>query len=348
MPITLNEMSKITQAPLAKAILLDLLRQSRILQMIPVVDVEGLKVTDTRWQTLPSVGTRKLGAAYSESTGTVEQVEDTLFIYGGDIKVDRVLLKVKNVIENPLTLQGKMKVAALAARFNGDFINNDHTIDSDGFEGLKKRVSGQPARTTINVANAGVSLKVLASAANEQTFIDALHQGMHILGADQGDTLRDVNMAAFMNEKSFLGIGQVLRRVALLSTMKDAYDRIWNSFGPVKLVDVGFKGDQSTEIILNTEDAGDAANDSSSIYMVRFGGIAKSDASGRTTMTDDDGVRLIQLSGTSPEPYDPLNGAEGGAGAAPEVLRRIDWVLGLKQAGRYSVVRIKGFKMAAS
>jgi hypothetical protein len=316
--------------------------------MIPVVDTDGLKVSDTRWQTLPSVSTRQIGGAYTESTGTVEKVEDTLFIYGGDIQVDRVLLKVKNVIENPLTLQGKMKVAALAARFNNDFINNDHTIDLNGFEGLKKRVANQPGRMTIDLATGGVSLKVLASTATEQAFIDGLHQAMHILGADQGDTLRDVNIALFINEKTFLGIGQVLRRVQLLSTMKDAYDRIWNTFGPVKLVDVGFQGDQATEIITNTEDPGDASNTASSMYMVRFGGIARSDASGRVTTTDDDGVRLMQLSGTNPEPYDPLNGAEGGAGAAPLLLRRIDWVIGLKQAGRYSVVRLKGFKMAAS
>lgn len=348
MPVTLNEMAKITREPLGKAILLDLLRQSRILQMIPVDSVDALKVTDTRWATLPAVATRQISQAYAESTGTVEQVEDTLFIYGGDIAVDRVLLKV-NSVQNPLTLQGKMKVAALAARFNYDFINNNHaTLDLNGFEGLRTRVANQPARMTISLATAGDCLKVLASVANENLFIDAMHEALHKLGADAGDSLKDVNIACFMNEGTFLGFGKVLRRVGLLSVNTDNYGRIWNSFGPAKLVDIGLQSDQATEIITSTEDPGDGGADSTSIYLVRFGGITKSDASGRTVVTDDDGLRLIQLAGTSPEPYDPLNGAEGGLGAAPAIVRRIDWVLGLKQAGRYSIVRLDGFKMAPS
>lgn len=350
MPVTLNEVMKVSQAPLGKAVILDLLRQSRILQMIPVDNVNALKVTDVRWNTLPAVSTRKLNAAYTESTGLVEQVEDTLFIYGGDISVDRVLLKVNTLGGmNPLTIQAKMKVAALAARFNNDFINNDHTIDMDGFEGIKKRVSNQPARATIDLSpGAGDSLKVLASVANEQAFIDGLHAALHRLGADAGNSLKDMNIAFFMNEGTFLGFGQAMRRNGLITTQTDAYDRIFTTFGPAKLIDIGMLGDQVTEVITATEDPGDAGNDATSIYAVRFGGITHKDASGRTTVTDDDGVRLIQLEGTSPDPYDPLDGAEAGAGSAPLVTRRIDWVIGLRQVGRYSIVRIKGFKMAAS
>lgn len=349
MAVTLNEVAKVSQTPLGKAVVLDLLRQSRILQLIPVDNVSALKVTDVRWQTLPTVATRNLNEAYTESTGTVEQVEDTLFIYGGDISVDRVLLKVKTLDgQNPLTIQGKMKTAALAARFNDDFINNDHTIDPKGFEGIKKRVTNQPARATIDLATAGDSLKVLASAATQMTFIDAIHTALHRLGVDQGNSLKDANIAFFMNEGTFLGFGMNMRRNGLITVNTDAYDRIFTTFGPAKLIDVGLKADQVTEIITDTEDPGDAGNDSTSIYAVRFGGISHADASGRTTVMDDDGVRLIQLTGTSPDPYDPLQGAEAGAGLAPLVTRRIDWVLGLKQVGRFSVVRIKGFKMAAA
>lgn len=347
--LTLNELAKITPEPATKAIVLDLLRQSKILAMIPIDDVDAFKVTATRWQTLPSVSTRKIGGTYTESTGTVEQLEDSLFVYGGEISVDRLLLKVKTVT-NPLTLQGKMKVAALAARFNFDFINNDHaTLDLDGFEGLTKRVANQPARMTIDLSpGAGDSLKVLASAANELLFIDACHEALHKLGCDAVDGLRDLNVAAFMNENTYLGFGKVMRRAGLLSQNKDAYDRVWSTFGPAKLVDVGLKSDQVTEIITSTEDPGDAGADSTSIYWVRFGGITRNDASGKTTVTDDDGIRLIQLNGTSPEAYDPLNGAEGGLGAVPAIVRRIDWPIGLRQSGRYSVARMKGFKMAAA
>lgn len=349
MPVTLNEMAKVTQTPLGKAIILDLLRQSPILKLIPVEDVAALKMTATRWQTLPGAGTRKIDGAYTESTGKTEQVEDTLFIYGGDIKVDRILTKI-DALENPLETQAKMKVASVAAKFNHHFIANDHAAgDVDGFEGLTKRVSNQPARMTIDLSpGSGDSLKVLASAANEHLFVDALHEALHKLGSTAGDGQRDVNIAFFMNEATFLGVGKVLRRVGLLSTQSDAYERVWSMFGPAKLVDIGLQSDLATDIITSTEDPGDAGNDSTSIYGVRFGGISHSDASGKTTVTDDDGLKLLQVRGTSPEPYDPLAGGEGGAGSSPAYVRRVDWAIGLAQKGRYSICRIKNFKMAAA
>lgn len=347
---TLNDTLKLTRSPLEKAIVLDLLRQSQVLQMIPFDNVTALQKTANRWQTLPGAGTRKLGGSYTESTGTTEQFAETLFAYGGDIAVDRLLNKVEQQ-ENPLKLQTQMKTAALAAKINDDFINNDHALGGtapDGFEGLKKRTSNQPARATIDLASGGDSLKVLASSTTQQTFIDALHTGLHRLGAVATAGPTNANIAFFMNEASMLGIGQVLRRLGLLSDHTDAYDRIWTAFGPAKLVDVGLKGDQATEIITATEDPGDAGNDATSIYAVRFGGIARKDASGKVSMLDDDGIKMLQLAGTSFDAYDPLAGGEGGAGAAPTLVRRIDTALGLYQAGRYSVVRIKGFKMAAA
>jgi len=351
MSVFLNEILKLTQSRMHKAVLLDLLRQSPVLPMIPVDNVDALQMTATRWQTLPTSSTRKIGGAYTEGTGTVEQVADTLFAYGGDIKVDRLLTKVK-AIENPLELQMKMKVASVAALFNDHWINGDHSLGGayiDGFEGLKKRVSNQPARMTIDLATGGDSLKVLATSASEHTFVDAVHEALHKVGAVPTAGPTGTNVALFMNEATLLGIPKVLRRLAtVLSTYSDAFDRTWTTWGPAKLVDMGLKSDQSTEIITATEDPGDAGNDATSLYAVRFGGIAHRDASGKLSVMDDDGVRLLQLAGTSVEPYDPLSGGEGGAGAAPELLRRIDVAWGLTQKGRYSICRLKGFKMAAA
>lgn len=328
MAYNLNELAKVAKTPYDKAVLRDLLRQSKVLQTIPVVNTNALKVAATRWQTLPSTGTRKVNGSYTESTGVTENIESTLHIYGGDITIDRVLTKVQ-AQEAPLTTQTAMKVASMTATFNNDFINGDHATNPDGYEGLKKLVSNQPARMTVDLASGGDALKVLASAANEHLLIDAMHEAMHkVDGGNAG------NVVCFMNEATYLGVGKTLRRVGLLSTQKDQYERVWETFAGAKLIDVGLLGDQSTEIILSTEDPGDGGNDSTSIYFARLG--------------SDDGLHLLQLSGTSPTPYDPLQGAEGGLGAVPGLVRRIDWVIGLRAKGRYAVARVKGFKMAAS
>lgn len=344
--VTLNEMAKVAKTPMAKAIILNLLRQSPLLRFIPVKTVSILETKGVRWSQLPNAGTRKIGGSWTPSTGTTEETKETLFVYGGEFGIDRILTLVDS-IENPLKTQVKMKIAATAARFNYDFIANDHTVDPDGFEGLSKRVSNKPARMTINLETAGDTLKVYSSAATLNTFLDALHALLHRLGASGGENFKDVNIALFMNEAVKLAIQSVYRRSGLLSTQTDAYGRTWDTFGPAKLIDVGLKGDQSTEIITSTETAGDAGADSTSIYGVRFGAVPVSDASGKVTMMEDDGVKLLQLAGTELDMYDPYNGGESPIGSAPAKGMRLEWAIGLEDLGSYSVARLKGFTMSS-
>jgi hypothetical protein len=341
MALTLNELAKVSTDPLEKAVLVDMLRQSDLLKILPVKSVGGLKVKATRWQTLPTVATRKIGAGYTASEGKTEQVEESLFVYGGDIEIDRVLTKVTDVIEDPFTTQTQMKVQALMTKFTIDFINGDHATDPDGFEGLKKRISNLPARMTIDLSpGSGDSLKVLASAATENTFLDGLHDADKRVGGAN---------AWLMNENSYQGFGKVLRRLGLMDTTQDNYDRVWEMFKRGKLVDVGLQTDETTEIITDTEDPGDAGNDATSLYAVRFGTTeAQADPANiqEQLSSGDDGLYVIQLNGTMPTPYDPLGGSE--IEARPSFLRRIDWVIGTQMKGKYATCRVKGFKMAAA
>jgi flavin-binding protein dodecin len=326
MAVTLNELAKVQQNPLNKAVIMDLLRQSKVLQMAPIENVPGLKITSARWQTLPSSSTRAINGSYSETTGTLENVQETLHIYGGEINVDRVLSMDKTVVEDPLVTQTKMKVASIAAKFNTDFINNTHAIDPLGFVGLRERVANAPSRQTVNIeASAGVTTKVLASSATENTFLDGLHELLHVIGGSEAPG----QCAFFMNEKTYLGIGKVLRRLSLLDTTQDNYGRIWKQFAGVNLVDIGLQYDQSTEIISNTL-FGDSVG--TEIYGVRWEG--------------DDGFRVIQLEGTSTDPYDPT--VNGEMQTKPSKMRRIDWAIGLENKGKYAVGKLNGFKMAAT
>jgi len=297
---------------------------------IPFKSYPGLQVSALRWNTLPSAAFRAIGAGYTEGTGTTEPLEETLYALGGDVKVDRLLQKAKNVYEDPLVTQMKMKAKAVAFEFNRCFLAGSHAINADEFEGLTVRVSNAPTRMTIhldsNQAGTGDSLKVLASTANTNTWLDGLARAdKYVEGATH----------MFMNEDTNLKWEAALRRTtspALLTTTKDAFDREILSYRGKKLMDVGLQRDKSTEIITSTEDPGDGGNDATSIYVVRI--------------DTDDGLHGIQLEGTSPEPYDPLAGGELESG--PQVLRRIDWAIGLMNVSNYAVARVRGFRMAAT
>lgn len=323
MAVTLVDYFKQSNDPLKKGFIKDLLRFSDLIGIVPLVDINGLQVEGTRWQTLPSAAFRKIGAGYTESTGQTEQIQETLSILGGDVKIDRVLEGNANVMEDPLVTQMRMKAAAVAFVFNNTMINGDQSVDPDEFEGLKKRNSNMPARMSIDLAVATDSLKVLAGTSQEQDFLDAFHKAdKYVNGATH----------MLMNEDTLLGVGQVLRRVGLLNTVTDAHDRVFEAFNSMAFVDVGLKSDKTTEIITNTEDPGDGGNDATSIYVVRF--------------DTDDGVHGIQLANKGMDIYDPLTGGELESG--PQMLRRIDWPIGLWNLSQFTIARIKGFKMAAS
>jgi hypothetical protein len=308
-------MKLVTNDPLKKGFIADLLRYSDLLRMVPFTSEAGLQVNGQRWQTLPASGYRKVGGGYTESTGTTEPVSETMSVLGGDIKVDKLLAA------NQIAIQSRMKAKAVAFQFNDSFINGDHAVDPDSFEGLKKRNANMPARMTIDLGSD--SLKVLASAANENLFLDALHQAIKYV---------DGATAFLVNETTYLGLGQILRRLGLLETQTDAYGKVWSAFAGVPFVDVGLKGDKSTEIITNTEDPGDGGNDASSVYVVNFDTV--------------EGLHGIELEGTGMDIYDPLKGGEMEAG--PQYLRRVDWPVGLFNLSQYCIARISGFKMAAS
>lgn len=327
MTVTLNEAAKLEQNPLKRGFILDLLRYSDVLNAVPFVDAPGLRISGTRWQTLPSVGFRKVNGGYTESTGTVEEVQETLALLGGDIYIDRVFTQAPGYAQNPLQVQMQMKAKAVAFQFNDSFINGDIASNPDAFDGLKKRVAGMPARQTIDLAVAGDSLKVLANSANQHAFIDAVHKAVKYC---------DGATHIFCNETSFLGLGQTARRLNLFQTLTDALGRTWETISSgsslVKFVDVGLKGDKTTEIIADTEDPGDGGNDSSSIYIVR--------------MDSSDGLHGLQLAGLGMDIYDPTKGGEDPT--APRKIRRIDWATGIRNLSNFCIVRVKGFKMAAA
>lgn len=183
-----------------------------------------------------------------------------------------------------------------------------------------------PSRMTINIDDnndgTGDRLNVLADAASEHKFLDAIHKAQkYVKGATH----------VFCNETTYLGLGQVARRLNLYQQITDALGRTWETIGGLPFYDVGLKTDLSTEIITNTEDPGDGGTDSTSLYVVRIGG--------------NGGLNGIQLNGTSPMAYDPLTGGEKESG--PQKLRRIDWGVGLENLSQFCMARVKGFAMVA-
>jgi len=332
MAVNIVDIAQASEDKLEKSILMQVLRGSDLIGLLPWITKNTLRVRGTRWQKLPDVGFREFNAGYDEDTGELEQWDDGLFPFGGDIYIDTQYDGLDEMIENPSVTQAKMKLKALAMEFNYYFVEG--TPAGGGFIGLRYRIMNDlSARMRINLAAAGDSLKVFAAAANTHDLIDAVHQGIKAVGG-KADAL-------LMNEDTYLRFSSAMRRQGLLDVTKDIFDRKVLSFDGAQLVDVGLRSDQATEIITSTEDPGDGGDDATSIYVVRFG----TADSGDDTLKEGDGLYGIQKNQL--KAYDPLNGGE--MESRPAKIRRIDWPVTISPMGdNFTMARIYGFRMRAT
>lgn len=329
MALTLAQAAKLETEPLRKYVMVEILRRSKLMEVIPFETVDSLRVIATRWQTLPSAAFRSINEGYTASEGDLEQVYEALYGFGGEIQYDRVFSKVKNFIADPVRTQTDMKLEALAITFNDYVINGDHATDPKGFEGLKKRITNMPSRQSIYfAASNAAALDPTASVANGRAYFNKLEE-LHY--KTQGGT----HNAFFMNEAQRWGVGQVARYIQMsggniLDVQKDSFDRTIPTLWGSPTIDVGLKKDQSTEIITDAETAGDSGTDATSIYCCAFG--------------SEKGITGIQLEPL--EVYDPQAGGELESKPVRQV--RLEWWVGLANFGNYGIARGRNVEGASN
>jgi hypothetical protein len=315
---TLAEFSKIETDPLRKGIVDTLLMESNILQVIPWETIGALSTTVVRVQDLPSWGYRKVNAGFTESTGHFESATETISLGGLDIDTDKAIARAKNTIAEARTVQQQLALKALAYAINDKFINGDPSTTVDEFKGLKKRIDTIFAEgfTTQKFACNSTSVGINNSATTALAFIDDLDKLCYAIDGHRPDLL-------IMNQKTLLAVKSALRRAGLLSVTQDMFGRQIDMYGSARMIDIGTKADQKTEIIPQTETTAGATGgtECSSIYAVKFG----------------IGNLLWGI-----QEY-PMEASDlGELQTAPVYRTRLDWPHGLAQVSPRSVARMYG------
>jgi hypothetical protein len=265
---TLAELSKIETDVLRKSVIDTLLFEANAMELLPWETIGQLTTGVVRIQDLPSVGFRRINAGYTESTGHFEHKIEQVALLGGDIDTDKAIARAKNTIADARAIQQQLMLKAMAYEFNDKLINGNPVSDALEFKGLRTRVDDVYAEgytgQKIDAACAGVG--ILNTSATSHTFLDKLDSLIYAIKSHKPDFL-------FMNSKMLLALRSLLRREKLLDTTKDMFDRIVDVYQGVRLVDIGVKADQTTEIITSTETSAgvDGASEHTSIYAVKFG-----------------------------------------------------------------------------
>ncbi|MEU5217729.1 major capsid protein [Streptomyces sp. NPDC020807] len=141
MSLTLTESAKFSITQLERAVIETFAQESSVLDRIPFLSIDGNAYAYNEESALPGVEFRSVGGAYSESTGVVNQLFETLVILGGDADVDTFIARTRNIAD-VRAQQTRAKVKAAARTFNDTFFNGDVAKDPKSFDGLRKRLAG--------------------------------------------------------------------------------------------------------------------------------------------------------------------------------------------------------------
>jgi hypothetical protein len=124
MAITLAQLAQVETDPMKKFIQLNILRECRIMEILPFENVDSLQVSAQWWETLPTGGyLRSLNEGCSSSEdGQLGEGVEALFGFGTDITFDSLLEKIKNVVRDPVQVQGEGKLKSMSIDYNYTFI----------------------------------------------------------------------------------------------------------------------------------------------------------------------------------------------------------------------------------
>ncbi len=209
-----------------------------------------------------------------------------------------------------------MKVKAISYKFQDTFINGNSSTDTNSFDGLKKRLTGNQV---IDAATNGLNV-VGSSNADIHTFLDKLDE---LLAAVPG--INGTNGAIYANAKIIRKIASALRHVGLDAVlMEDIAGKRTIQWNGIPILDLGATAAASPVDILPLTETQGTANNASSIYAVKFGADEGDQA---VTGLTNGGVQVEDL---------------GQLQSKPAYRTRIEFYCGLAVFGGKAAARLKG------
>jgi hypothetical protein len=242
-----SEWAKLNPDPLQSGVVEIFASTNPIMQYMPFQNIAGAAYVYNREHTLPGIAFRGINESYDESTGVINQLADPLKILGGDLDVDAALIAWSTGANDTRAIHDAMKVKALSLSHLKTVFDGDSTANPKEFDGLNVRLTGN------QVINAGTNGAVLTL-----TMLD-----------DLVDAVSGSPTLLLMNKKTRQVIRQLARSVNALTISKDDLGREIDLYYGVPFGIV--EDDAQGAAILGFDETQGTANNTASIYAVKFG-----------------------------------------------------------------------------
>jgi hypothetical protein len=266
---TLADYEAMAPDNLNKAVIRTWREASPILDMLTFKSDAQLSQRFMRFSSLPTTHWRKIGETFQDVKINPDFLAERLYFFGDKIDIPYEYVKAPSIVNNR-AIQEEAVLKAQAFMFNESFFIGTPTLDEDGLVGLHYRlINDFAAAQSYDAGGIDISPNT-ATASVWNDFFDVLGE---LLDRVDGE---DSQKVLFMNRTVYMRAQALMRRSQLLNTTQDNLGRTFMTYGQggPKLVQVGYKVDQSTQILPDTELSNGTAltgGATSSIFCTRFG-----------------------------------------------------------------------------
>lgn len=259
---------EMTAPPVTRAVVHTWRENSPVLDMIPFKTDNQLTQEGLRFNALPTVPWRKIGAAYSQLKVNPDPWRERLSFMGAKIDVAKEYVKAGGIVDIRAN-QSEAIVKGAAFAFNDSFFNNlgDASGDEDAIVGLFYRINNDFAAAQKFDAALDVSPDTAVTSWQHKMF-DAVDD---LLDRVDGEANQK---CLFMGRTLYFRFVSALRSANQLFTEEYLGRKLTTyGMGGAKIFQAGYKVDQSTQILADVETSYTALTGStkSSMYCVRFG-----------------------------------------------------------------------------
>jgi hypothetical protein len=282
---TLAQAALLSEDDLQRGVIETFVIESAVLDQIPNLPVEGNAYAYNVELALPGTAFRAVNAGYTESTGTVSQLTETLFILGGDADVDTFIQQTRSDLNDQRAVQNTLKVKSAVITYQDAFINGDNGTNAEEPDGLFQRLTGGQV---IEAATNGLPI-LGADDAAKHAFLDVLDEMI-----DQVVGGCDV---LYLNKAARTKLRAVARHLGFWERSKDEFGRVIDSYNDIPLRDLGQDG-AGADILPWTETVG-SSDVTSSIYGVHW---SSSEAEAGVAGLENGGVQVKDLGEISASP----------------------------------------------
>lgn len=343
MPMTLSDLVASTKDPLMPGVINSILDDEaegggNLLRLMPYETVDSLAPVFTKINSEgPStgVGYRAINSTFPEGTVALFQESVNLGEIGGDIQIDRTLLKVANRSSikgaSPEAVQTDAKAKLINRTANDAMVNGDRSVNPNGWNGIRKLVDSQQVLNITSIdatATNGIAVGPTSTSTTRNQFLRALDRLARMVGAGNKQNVRFL-----FNEPAMWALDWACRENNYLNQNQDQFGREITTYKGITIMNPGAKNAVETyadaysdtnAVLPNSRTFGNSS-DCCEIFAVRVGDV-------------NNGICIVQL--------DPLQTevVTEHMEAGPAKLIRLSWDLGLWRPKKVNIAVLKGIR----